>query len=87
MLRSISGPRSNDEQPPDSTGRLPEVLITAGIHCDINERRRTHPFYSQLCFAEKTNPKLPETLVFLHLSYALFEAGLKPTNEEYCTCF
>ena len=53
VLRSISGAGSNDEQPSDSTERLPEVLIAAGIHCDINKGRRPSPFHSQLSFNEQ----------------------------------
>lgn len=54
VLRSISGPGSNDEQPPDSAGRLPGVLIAAGTHFDIKKEKRPRPFHSQLCCAEQS---------------------------------
>lgn len=54
VLWSISGPESNDEQPSDSTGRLPVVLIAASTHFDIKRDRRPRPFHSQLCCAEKS---------------------------------
>lgn len=37
---------SNDEQPPDSTERLPASLISASTHFDIKKERRPRPFYS-----------------------------------------
>lgn len=42
---------SNDEQPPDSTERLPAVLISASTHFDIQKERRPRPFPRQLCWA------------------------------------
>lgn len=58
VLRSISGPGSNDEQPPDSTGRLPGTFIAADTHFDIKKERRPRLFHSQLFCAEPVLPPL-----------------------------
>lgn len=66
VLWSLSGPGSNDEQPPDSTGRLPAVLIAAGTHFDIKKEKRLRPFHTAvLCRAELL---LSSVYVFLRLT-------------------
>lgn len=42
------GAESNDEQPPDSTERLPAVLISAGTHFDSKKEKRPRPFHRRL---------------------------------------
>lgn len=82
MLRSISGPGSNDEQPPDSAGRLPGVLIATGTHFDIKKEKEATPF-SQSAVLRRTELALSPAFVFLSpiafisLSFTVHVRGLK----------